>query len=193
MSHKLKRVALMVALPILLGLGSNAWAGNCKKPGEVREKGRCVLKETVVKKAAVNGVCGSNATTHAADVKDWATSGRFCAAGTLSTATVLYPQPGGEAPWTCLGEHGGTNASCKGVRLAALPAPTTTSSATARLTVASQASRVRSHMMSSRVSVPGLPSVVVPVCGGVVGITGTSAVNFESSALTSGAPINAKP
>ncbi len=188
--------AVLFALLTLLGLGSStAWAGTCRIPVNDRvSPKKCEAKPTKVGSSkAVNGECGSNATTHADDLKDWATSGRFCSAGTLSTATVLFPQPGGEALWTCLGEHGGTNASCKGARLAALPAPATASTVAAQQAVASEAPRVRSRMMSSRVSVPGLPSVVVPVCGGAVGITGTSAVNFESSALTSGAPINAKP
>lgn len=65
--------------------------------------------------SGTNGQCGTRATNY-----NWWTSsypsGTFCAQGTASPASPVFPAQGGSTNWTCQGSGGGTNVSCTATR-----------------------------------------------------------------------------
>jgi len=64
---------------------------------------------------SVDGVCGSANKTYAYDVTSYG-SDTFCTAGSSSPATPSFPAQGGSTSWTCVGQNGGTTASCSASR-----------------------------------------------------------------------------
>lgn len=60
----------------------------------------------------VHGSCGSYAKTYTYTANGWG-SGAYCATGTPSPASPLFPiTPGTAVSWTCVGANGGTTKSC---------------------------------------------------------------------------------
>jgi len=76
---------------------------------------------------AVNGSCGTRATTYSSTTTSWP-AGNFCAAGTASPVSPTFPSIGGSTSWTCLGSSGGANVSCSAVRKCSVTLNTSSSS-----------------------------------------------------------------
>jgi hypothetical protein len=63
--------------------------------------------------------CGTAARTYAATETGWG-SYTFCSAGTAEPTNPTFPATGGSTTWTCKGENGGTDSSCKATRSASV-------------------------------------------------------------------------
>ncbi len=66
----------------------------------------------------INATCGSNATTYPYTTTSWPSTSQtaFCSTGTLSGSTPSFPAQGATTTWTCLGQNGGSNATCSARR-----------------------------------------------------------------------------
>ena len=58
---------------------------------------------------AVNGSCGTAAQAYPYGTADYGPSDTFCAYGTPSPASPVFPNPGSSTVWQCLGINGGSN------------------------------------------------------------------------------------
>lgn len=60
----------------------------------------------------VSGACGSRAMTYSHDATSWPEEGKFCASGTLSPTSIIFPEAGKTTAWTCEGSGGGEPDLC---------------------------------------------------------------------------------
>ena len=65
---------------------------------------------------AVNGSCGTRATTYPSATTAWPASSTLCSAGTASPVSPSFPAAGSSTVWSCNGINGGTSDSCTATR-----------------------------------------------------------------------------
>ena len=149
---------------------SNQWTWTCYGTGLDTNVNCDVVK-------AVDGTCGSAATSYASGAS--AFSGSMCGAGSGVTtpASVSFPAAGGSATWTCGGSNGGSASGTCTASRAATPAPTCsaawnptgpiTAPGTASLTVASTNSTSATYTCTGPKSATNIP----------IGINGSVSLN----------------